>query len=96
MSILTEPPVAIVDKVVDRKGTREVAEGYLEFLYTEEAQRLIADHHYRPRDQDILAEYSDTFPEVELFTINEKFGSWQEAQEKHFSDGGIFDAIYQP
>lgn len=96
MSILTEPPVAIVDKVVDRKGTREVAEGYLEFLYTDEGQRLIADHYYRPRNQDILTEYSESFPDVELFTINEKFGSWQEAQEKHFSDGGIFDAIYQP
>ncbi|RQW22827.1 sulfate ABC transporter substrate-binding protein [Bacillus sp. C1-1] len=96
ISILTEPPVAIVDKVVDRKGTREVAEAYLEFLYTDEGQRLIAEHHYRPRNEEVLSEYSDSFPELELFTIDEKFGSWQEAQEKHFADGGIFDTIYQP
>ncbi|WP_099302486.1 sulfate ABC transporter substrate-binding protein [Bacillus sp. Marseille-P3800] len=96
MSILTEPPVAIVDKVVDRKGTRDVAEAYLEFLYTDEGQRLIAEHYYRPRNEDVLAEYSESFPELDLFTIDEKFGSWQEAQEKHFADGGIFDEIYQP
>ncbi|WP_054710246.1 sulfate ABC transporter substrate-binding protein [Bacillus sp. JCM 19041] len=95
-SILTEPPVAIVDAVVDRKGTREVAEAYLEFLYTDEGQKLIAENYYRPRDEAILEEHRDYFPEVELFTIDEKFGSWQEAQEKHFADGGVFDAIYQP
>nr|WP_169871538.1 sulfate ABC transporter substrate-binding protein [Shouchella patagoniensis] len=95
-SILTEPPVAIVDAVVDRKGTRDVAEAYLEFLYTDEGQKLIAENYYRPRDEAILEEHRDYFPEVELFTIDEKFGSWQEAQEKHFADGGIFDAIYQP
>ncbi|ALA51586.1 sulfate ABC transporter substrate-binding protein [Shouchella clausii] len=96
MSILTEPPVAIVDKVVDQKGTREVAEAYLQFLYSDEGQELIADHYYRPRNEAVLEEHRDVFPEVELFTIDDKFGGWQEAQDKHFADGGIFDQIYQP
>ncbi|MFC0472663.1 sulfate ABC transporter substrate-binding protein [Halalkalibacter kiskunsagensis] len=96
ISILAEPPVTVVDEVVDRKGTREVAEAYLDFLYTEEAQELAAKHYYRPRSEKVLADYAEFFPEVNLFTIDEVFGGWQAAQEKHFNDGGIFDQIYQP
>ena len=95
ISILTEPPVTVVDQNVDQKGTREVAEAYLEYLYTDEGQRIAAEHYYRPRNEEILEEYSEYFPEINLFTIDEVFGGWQEAQEKHFSDGGIFDQIYE-
>lgn len=94
-SILAEPPVTVVDEVVDRKGTREVAEAYLEYLYTPTGQELAAKHYYRPRDEDILAEYDDFFPDIDLFTIDEEFGGWDAAQEEHFADGGIFDQIYQ-
>ncbi|WEG17894.1 sulfate ABC transporter substrate-binding protein [Alkalihalophilus pseudofirmus] len=96
VSILAEPPVTVVDHVVDKKGTREVAEAYLDFLYTVEGQKLAAEHYYRPRNEEILADHSDTFPELNLFTIDEVFGGWSSAQEKHFSDGGVFDQIYQP
>lgn len=96
VSILTEPPVAIIDQVVDQKGTREVAEAYLDYLYTDEGQEIAAEHYYRPRNTEILEEYREFFPKVELFTIEEKFGSWEEAQETHFTDGGLFDEIYQP
>nr|WP_234410480.1 sulfate ABC transporter substrate-binding protein [Caldalkalibacillus mannanilyticus] len=96
LSILTEPPVTVVDKNVDKKGTREVAEAYLAHLYTEEAQEIIAKHYYRPRNEKVAAKYKDVFPQVQLFTIDEKFGGWQEAQEKHFNDGGVFDQIYTP
>ncbi|MDQ0206103.1 sulfate ABC transporter substrate-binding protein [Alkalicoccobacillus murimartini] len=95
ISILTEPPVAVVDENVDRKGTREVAEAYLEYLYTDEGQRVAAEHYYRPRNEEVLEEYKDYFPEINLFTIDDVFGGWQVAQEKHFSDGGIFDQIYE-
>jgi sulfate/thiosulfate transport system substrate-binding protein len=94
ISILAEPPVAIVDEVVDRKGTREVAQGYLEFLYTEKGQELAAKNFYRPRDEKIAEKYGDQFPKVELFTIDEVFGGWTKAQETHFNDGGVFDSIY--
>jgi sulfate/thiosulfate transport system substrate-binding protein len=92
-SIVAEPPVAIVDKVVDRRGTREVATAYLEFLYTPEAQRLAARHGYRPRDP--AAAPPGKFPEVRLVTIDE-LGGWARAQAAHFEDGGVFDAIYAP
>lgn len=96
VSILAEPPVAVVDKVVDKKGTREVAEEYLKYLYTEEGQELAAKHYYRPTLPKVAEKYKDTFPQLELFTVDELFGGWREAQKKHFDDGGIFDQIYQP
>lgn len=95
VSILAEPPVTVLDKNVDRKGTREVAEAYLERLYTDEAQRLAGKHFYRPSNPEIAKEFSDAFPEVNLFTVNEVFGSWTQAQETHFNDGGHFDDILQ-
>lgn len=96
ISILAEPPVAIVDKNVEQKNSREVSEAYLEFLYTEEAQRIIGKHFYRPSLPSIAAEFKDQFPEVELLTIDGDFGGWQEAQAKHFADEGTFDKIYTP
>lgn len=95
-SILAEPPVAVVDKNVDKKGTREVAEAYLEYLYSEEGQRIAAENYYRPTLDSVKSEFSDSFPEIKLFTIDEEFGGWAEAQQKHFSDGGIFSQIYIP
>jgi sulfate transport system substrate-binding protein len=95
LSILAEPPVAVVDKVVDRKGTREVAQAYLEFLYTPEAQDIIGRHYYRPRDAAAAAKYSAKFPKIDLVTI-EDFGGWRKAQKDHFNDGGVFDRIYKP
>ena len=95
-SILAEPPVTVVDTVVDRKGTRAVAEAYLQFLYTPEGQEIVAKHHYRPRDQAVAAKYASTFADVKLFTIDEAFGGWQNAQKTHFADGGTFDQIYKP
>ena len=88
LSILAEPPVTVVDKVVDRKGTRAVAEAYLQFLYTPEGQEIAAKHHYRPRDPKVAAKYAATFANVKLFTIDEAFGGWQAAQKTHFADGG--------
>jgi len=96
MSILAEPPVAIVDKVVDKRGTRAAAEAYLQFLYSPEGQELAAKFHYRPRDQKIAAKYAGTFAQVKLFTIDQAFGGWQNAQKTHFADGGTFDQIYRP
>ena len=96
ISILAEPPVAVVDKIVDKKGTREVAEAYLEYLYTDKGQELAAKHYYRPRNEVILEKYDDQFPEINLVTVDEKFGGWKKAQETHFNDGGTFDEIYQP
>ena len=95
-SILAEPPVAIVDKVVDKHGTRQVAEAYLKFLYSEEAQEIEAKNHYRPRLPAVAAKHASEFPNVKLFSISEVFGSWQDAQKKHFDDGAVFDQIYQP
>ena len=95
-SILAEPPVSIVDKVVDKKGTRNVAQAYLEYLYTPEGQEIAAKNYYRPRLESVAKKYSSTFPKIKLVTIDEVFGGWQTAQKTHFADGGIFDQIYQP
>lgn len=94
VSILAEPPVAVVDSVVDRRGTRQVAEALLQFLYTKEGQEIGAKHYYRPRLPEIAEKYKDAFGKVELFTIEAVFGGWQKAQTKHFADGGVFDQIY--
>ncbi|MCP1634794.1 sulfate ABC transporter substrate-binding protein [Kerstersia gyiorum] len=96
LSILAEPPVAVVDKVVDRKGTREVAEAYLKWLYTPQAQEIIAQNYYRPIDKTVAAKYASQFPEIKLITIDDVFGGWRKAQAEHFGDGGTFDQIYQP
>jgi sulfate/thiosulfate-binding protein len=96
VSILAEPPVTIVDKVVNKRGTRSVAQAYLEYLYTEEGQQIAAKHYYRPRLASVSAHYTAQFPKVNLFTIDEVFGNWQKAQQTHFADGGTFDQIYQP
>ncbi len=96
VSILAEPPVAVVDKIVDRKGTREVATAYLEYLYTPEGQDIVAKHFYRPTDPTVKAKYADKFPALELVTIDDTFGGWANAQKVHFENGGIFDQIYQP
>lgn len=94
VSVLAEPTVAVVDKVVDKKGTRKVAEAYLKYLYTPEAQELIAKHYYRPRNAQVAAKYKSRFPNVKLFTIN-NFGGWKQAQANHFNDGGLFDQIFE-
>ncbi len=94
LSILAEPPVAIVDKIVDKKGTREVAEAYLNYLYSEKGQEIAAKNFYRPRDEKVLEKFKNQFQTLELITIDE-FGGWQEAQKTHFADGGTFDEIYQ-
>jgi sulfate transport system substrate-binding protein len=94
-SILAEPPVAVVDKVVDRRGTRAIAQAYLEFLYSPEGQDLAARNYYRPRDPAVAAKYAAIFPKLELATVAQ-FGGWKKAQATHFADGGVFDQIYQP
>ncbi len=94
LSILAEPPVTIVDKVVDRKGTRAVAQAYLEYLYSPEGQEIAARNYYRPRLEAVAKRYAATFPKVNLVTIDELFGGWQQAQKAHFADGGVFDQIY--
>ena len=94
LSILAEPPVAVVDKNVERKGTREVAEAYLNYLYSEEGQRIAARHFYRPRNPAVAAEFAQQFPDLKLVTIDGDFGGWKQAQPKFFNDGGIFDQIY--
>jgi sulfate transport system substrate-binding protein len=96
LSILAEPPVTLVDKNADKKGNRAVAEAYLRFLYTKPAQELIAAHFYRASDPDVAARHAKQFPEIPLITVDEVFGGWQKAQATHFTDGGIFDQIYQP
>ncbi|VCU68992.1 Sulfate-binding protein precursor [Pigmentiphaga humi] len=96
LSILCEPPVAVVDKNVDKKGTRQAAQAYLEFLYTPQAQEIIAKNYYRPRDPAIAAKHASAYPKVNLITIDEVFGGWQAAQKTHFEDGGTFDQLYQP
>jgi sulfate transport system substrate-binding protein len=93
ISILAEPPVAVVDKVVDKRGTRAVAEGYLKFLYTPAAQELAGKHYYRPYDEKAAAKYASVFPKVNTFTIDEQFGGWKKAQATHFADGGVFDQL---
>ncbi|RUQ29857.1 MAG: sulfate ABC transporter substrate-binding protein [Candidatus Competibacteraceae bacterium] len=94
-SILAEPPVALVDQVVDRHGTRAVAQAYLDYLYSDEGQILIGKHFYRPSNPAIAARFTAQFPAIRLFTIDERLGGWQKAQHVHFADGGIFDQIYQ-
>ncbi|WP_420476486.1 sulfate ABC transporter substrate-binding protein [Noviherbaspirillum sp. ST9] len=96
LSILAEPPVAVVDKVVDKKGTRKVAEAYLNYLYTDEGQEIAAQNYYRPISEKVAKKYAAQFPKVKLFTIDEAFGGWSTAQKAHFADGGSFDQIYQP
>jgi sulfate/thiosulfate transport system substrate-binding protein len=97
LSILAEPPVTVIDKVVDKRGTREVATAYLEYLYSPEGQDIIGKHFYRPRSPEALKKYAKTYPEVKMITIDDPlFGGWQKAQEKHFSEGGTFDQIYKP
>lgn len=96
VSILAEPPVSVVDKVVDKRGTREVAEAYLRFLYTEPAQEIAAKNHYRPTLESVARRYVDAFPKIKLFTVGAVFGGWQQAQKTHFADGGVFDQIYKP
>jgi len=93
-SILAEPPVTVVDKVVDKRGTREVAAAYLEYLYSPEGQEIAAKNFYRPTDEKVAAKYAKNFPKVDLFTIDEAFGGWAKAQKTHFADGGVFDQIY--
>ena len=95
LSILAEPPVAVVDKVADKKGTRAVAQAYLEYLYTPEGQEIAARNYYRPRLDSVAKKYASTFPKINLITIDDVFGGWQKAQKAHFADGGIFDQIYQ-
>ena len=94
LSILAEPSVAVVDKNVDAKGTREAAEAYLKWLYAEDAQEIIGKHFYRPRSEAAFAKYGTQFPKIELVTIDGAFGGWANAQKTHFADGGIFDQIY--
>jgi sulfate/thiosulfate-binding protein len=96
LSILAEPPVAVVDTFADQHGTREVAEAYLKYLYTEEAQELAAKNYYRPRLDAVAKKYENQFPSLKLFTIDEVFGGWKNAHQAHFADGGVFDQIYQP
>ncbi|WP_270165027.1 sulfate ABC transporter substrate-binding protein [Paenibacillus sp. SYP-B4298] len=96
ISILAEPPVAVVDKTVDERGTREVAEAYLQYLYSEEGQELAGKNFYRPTLPAVAEKYKDQFKELELLQIDKDFGGWKAAQEKHFSDGGTFDQIYTP
>ncbi len=93
VSILAEPPVSIVDKVVDKRGTRKIATAYLEYLYSPEGQTLAGDNYYRPRDPKIAAKYAKQFAPVKLFTIDDVFGGWTSAQKTHFADGGVFDQI---
>ena len=94
LSILAEPPVAVVDKVVEKRGTRLTAQAYLDYLYSEEGQNIAAKHYYRPRDAKVAAKYAAQFPKIKLVTIDDTFGGWQKAQKAHFADGGSFDQIY--
>ncbi|NLI91510.1 MAG: sulfate ABC transporter substrate-binding protein [Peptococcaceae bacterium] len=94
ISILAEPPVAVVDSVVDKKGTRQVAEAYLQYLYSDEGQEIAAKNFYRPRNETIAKKYASQFTQVKLFTIQDVFGGWNKAQQEHFADGGVFDQIY--
>jgi sulfate transport system substrate-binding protein len=94
ISILAEPTVAVVDTIVDRKGTREVATAYLHYLYTPAGQEIVARHYYRPRNPEVAARFGEQFPDVRLFTIDAVFGGWNKAQSEHFDDGGVFDQIY--
>jgi sulfate transport system substrate-binding protein len=94
VSILAEPPVAVVDKVVDKHGNRELAQAYLDYLYSPEGQDIAGKNYYRPSDAAVAAKYAKQFPKLNLFTINDTFGGWTTAQKTHFADGGVFDQIY--
>ena len=94
MSILAEPPVAVVDKVVDRRGSREAATAYLEYLYQDAAQDLVARHFYRPTSEAVASRYAARFPKIDMLTIAD-FGGWADVQARHFADGGVFDSIYR-
>lgn len=94
LSILAEPPVAVVDKVVERRGTRSKAESFLKFIYSHEGQAIAAKDYYRPRDAEVARQYAKAFPSVQLITIDDIFGGWRKAQAVHFKDGGVFDSIY--
>ena len=94
LSILAEPPVTVVDKNVNKHGTRKVAEAYLNYLYTPEGQEIAAKNYYRPTDEKVAAKYAKQFPKLNLITIDGEFGGWSKAQKEHFSDGGVFDQIY--
>ncbi len=94
LSILAEPPVAVVDKVADRRGTRKVAEAYLNYLYSEEGQLIAAQNYYRPTNEKVAKKYASQFPKVKLLTVDEVAGGWTKAQKTHFADGGVFDQIY--
>jgi sulfate transport system substrate-binding protein len=96
LSVLAEPPVTVVDKVVDRRGTRKVAEAYLNYLYSDAGQELAGKHYYRPTNEKIAAKYASQFPKLKLLTVDEIAGGWTKAQKTHFTDGGTFDQIYQP
>ena len=96
LSILAEPPVAVVDKVVDKKGTRKFAQAYLEYLYSDEGQEIAARHYYRPRNEKIARRYVKQFPNIALINIDQAFGGWRRATQAHFADGASFDQIYQP
>jgi len=94
-SILAEPPVAIVDKIAEKHGTTKVAQAYLEYLYSDEGQEIIAKHHYRPRSEKVAAKYASAFPKLPLYSVDDLFGGWRKAQQTHFADGGVFDQIYK-
>ena len=96
ISVLAEPPVALVDKIADKRGTRAAAQAYLDYLYSPEGQELAAKHYYRPRDPAVAERHRERFPQLQLFTVDEAFGGWAKAQAAHFKDGGTFDQIYQP
>src|SRR5713101_5988417 len=96
VSVLCEPTVSIVDKVVDKKGTRAVAQAYLEYLYSPEGQEIAAKRYYRPRSEAVAKKYASQFPKVKLFALAEIIGNWQKTNKIHFADGGVFDQVYQP
>jgi sulfate/thiosulfate transport system substrate-binding protein len=95
-SIVAEPPVAVVDKVVDKRGTRPVAQAYLDYLYSDEGQEIIAKNYYRPSVEKFTRKYASQFPNIKLFTLDTVAGNWTQAQKVHFADGGVFDQVYQP
>lgn len=96
VSILAEPPVSVVDKVADKRGTRKVAQAYLEYLYSDEGQEIAAKHYYRPAVDKFAKKHAAKFPKLKLFTIDEVAGGWTKAQKAHFADGGVFDQVYAP
>lgn len=96
ISVQAEPPVSVVDSVVDKKGTRAEAEEYLKYLWSDQGQKIAADNFLRPRNAQILAQYADRFPKLELIDAQKEFGPWSGIQKTHFADGGVFDQIYTP